>query len=48
MDGLKDMSEGRQAYWLINLILSHQKRSAVMQDPNLIWDIIVYSRDFTG
>lgn len=38
-DGVKELAEGCQAYWLIDLILSHQCESHVKQQPFQVWDL---------
>ena len=38
-DGVKDMAEGCQAYWLIDLIVSHQCQTQVKKEPFQVWDL---------
>ena len=38
-DGIKEMAEGCQAYWLIDLILSHQTNKIVQVEPFQVWDL---------
>jgi len=38
-DGVKEMAEGCGAYWLIDLIISHQTNKAVREEPFQVWDL---------
>lgn len=38
-DGVKQMAEGCEAYWLIDLIISHQVNSTVKKEPFQVWDL---------
>jgi hypothetical protein len=38
-DGVKEMAEGCGAYWLIDLIISHQTSKAVREEPFQVWDL---------
>lgn len=38
-DGVKDLAEGCQAYWLIDLIVSHQCKNHVRQQTFQVWDL---------
>ncbi|MBB1285241.1 hypothetical protein HRH25_12725 [Flavisolibacter sp. BT320] len=38
-DGVKEMAEGCQAYWLIDLIISHQTNRTVSVEPFQVWDL---------
>ncbi len=37
-DGVRDMAEACKAYWLIDLILSHQCEGKVRKEPFQVWD----------
>ncbi len=38
-DGVKDMAETCQAYWLIDLIISHQCKKAVNLERFQVWEL---------
>jgi hypothetical protein len=38
-DGVKQMADGCQAYWLIDLILSHQTNKTVKEETFQVWDL---------
>ena len=38
-DGVKDLAEGCQAYWLIDLIVSHQCEEKVKEQTFQVWDL---------
>ena len=38
-DGVKDMAEGCQAYWLIDLIISHQCKKDVNLERFQVWEL---------
>ena len=38
-DGVKDLADGCQAYWLIDLIVSHQCEEKVKEHPFQVWDL---------
>ena len=38
-DGVKDMAEACQAYWLIDLIISHQCKKAVNLERFQVWEL---------
>ena len=38
-DGVKDMAEGCQAYWLIDLIISHQCKKEVNLERFQVWNL---------
>ena len=38
-EGVKDMAESCEAYWLIDLILSHQYHKNVNLEPFQVWDL---------
>lgn len=38
-DGVKDLAEGCQAYWLIDLIVSHQCQTHVKRESFQVWDL---------
>lgn len=44
-DGVKDLAEGCQAYWLIDLIVSHQSESLIRQQPFQVWDLMRVQQD---
>ena len=38
-DGIKTMAQDCQAYWLIDLIISHQTNQKVNQQPFQVWEL---------
>ena len=38
-DGVKDMAESCDAYWLIDLVISHQLTNAVKLQPFQVWKL---------
>jgi hypothetical protein len=38
-DGVKEMADDCGAYWLIDLIISHQTIKAVREEPFQVWDL---------
>ncbi|MGV3529128.1 MAG: DUF6876 family protein [Flavisolibacter sp.] len=38
-DGVRDLAEGCQAYWLLDLIISHQTTPKVSCEPFQVWDL---------
>lgn len=38
-DGIKDMAESCGAYWLIDLVISHQLNKAVKLQPFQVWKL---------
>ena len=38
-DGVKELAEDCNAFWLIDLILSHQCESLVRKQPFQVWDL---------
>ena len=38
-DGVKDLAEGCQAYWLIDLIISHQCKKDVNLERFQVWEL---------
>lgn len=38
-DGVRDLAETCEAYWLIDLIVSHQTRLPVAQHPFQVWEL---------
>jgi len=38
-DGVKDMAEGCGAYWLIDLVISHQLTKSVKLEPFQVWEL---------
>ncbi len=38
-DGVQELAEGCQAYWLIDLILSHQCNQSVKIESFQVWDL---------
>ena len=38
-DGVKEMAEKCQSYWLIDLIISHQEHDEVKKESFQVWDL---------
>ena len=38
-DGVKELAEGCQAYWLIDLIISHQTKETLSKEAFQVWDL---------
>lgn len=38
-DGVKDMAKTCGAYWLIDLVISHQTNKSVREQPFQVWDL---------
>ena len=38
-DGVKEIADDCGAYWLIDLIISHQTNKAVKEEPFQVWDL---------
>lgn len=39
-DGIKQLAEECKAYWLINLIISHQCKRKVALEPFQVWELL--------
>lgn len=44
-DGVKDMAESCGAYWLIDLVISHQLTKAVKLQPFQVWELKRHNDD---